>query len=226
MLEILINSTKDRSLPTDTRHQAMAVLVKLFKEESFSLFTSLLNNENEPMEIRAAAALALGKYGERSLDILHGHFNSDNPALRNYVVQAIGMTGESGTSLLIKALSDSDNEVFYSAANAIGNIGKDAVPYLTALLDSGEPDAKCIAAWKLGEIQDVSAASSLIQVLRNNKDNEDVIALATWALGEVSRKNKNNKSIISALYKTSRTKNHTIKQHAFVALRKARDYLN
>ena len=88
------------------------------------------------------------------------------------------------------------------------------------------PDAKCVAAWKLGEIKDNSSIPALIKAVKDENNNKDILALSIWALGEVSRKNTNNKSIISALYRASRSKNPEIKRHAYIALRKARDYVN
>lgn len=226
MIEGLVNQLKNKDLSLEDRYSAVLALVKLFGHDSFNVLKETLDDVNEPEELRSAVALALGKLGQQSLDELKKHLKDDSPIVRNYVVQAIGMVGEQALPLLLKALKDKDNEVFYTAADAIGAIGHPAVPHLTELLKSGKEDAKCVAAWKLGEIKDTRAVPALIEAVRNQENNSDILSLSVWALGEVSRKEKNNKSIISALYRASRTSNPEIKRHAYIALRKARDYLN
>ncbi|MEW5821373.1 MAG: HEAT repeat domain-containing protein [Cyanobacteriota bacterium] len=226
MIDGLIDQLKDRTLSIDDRYGAILALYRIFGYQSFDVLKSVLDDSNESPEIRSAVALVLGKLGAESLSELKKHLNDKNPIIRNYVVQAIGMIGEVGIPVLFKALKDEDNDVFYSAADAIGSIGNPAVPYLTELLDNGKEDAKCVAAWKLGEIKDLRAVSALISAIRCQDNNDDIKSLSVWALGEISRKSKNNKSIISALYRASRSKNPEVKHRAYIALRKARDYVN
>lgn len=217
---------KDKSLTTEERYNAMLALYQFGGQNTFDVLKSILDDMEESVEIRSAAALALGKLGASSLEALKSHTKSENDTLRNYVVQAIGMIGEQGLPALVKALKDQNNEIFYNAADAIGAIGNPAVPYLTELLESGKDDQKCVAAWKLGEIQDTEAIPALIKAVKNKEHNQDIHRLSVWALGEVSRKKKNNKSIISTLYRASRTKNPEVKRLAYIALTKARDHIN
>ena len=226
MIEGLLDQLKNKKLTLEDRYSAIIALIRFYSNISYNCFKEILEDDNEPIEIRSAAALALGKLGEKSIDELKKQINNENPIIRNYVVQALGMIGEKAIPGLLSALKDNNNEVFYSAADAIGAMGVSAVPYLKLILAEGEQEVKCVAAWKLGVIKDISAIPDLINTLKDNNNNDDVMALSTWALGEISLKNKNNKSIISALFKASKRGNPKIKQRAIVALSKAREYLN
>lgn len=226
MFEELIKLSKNKDLTTDQRYKAILALVQLYKENCFDVLTEILQDSDENPEIRSAVALGLGKLGEESLIELKKHMQDESPIVRNYVVQAIGMIGEKALPHLFKALKDNNNDVFYSAADAIGSLGTAAVPHLTQLLESGADDAKCVAAWKLGEIKDTRSIPALIKAVKNEDNNNDILALSTWALGEVSRQSTNNKSVLSALYRASRNTDPEVKRHAFIALRKAREYLN
>lgn len=227
MLESFIDQLKNKNLALEDRYSAILALIKFYDDYSFHILKEILEDSNEPPELRSAVALGLGKLGEKSLAELKKYLADENPVIRYYVVQAVGMIGEKAIPLLLNALKDSDNEVFYSAADALGAIGDPAVPYLTKLLEEAkEEDVKCVAAWKLGEIKDTRAIPALINAVRNANNNDDILALSIWALGEVARKNQNNKSIISTLYRASRCKKPEVKRLAFIALRKARDYIN
>ena len=226
MKESLINQLKNTDLALEDRYSAVLGLVKFYGDECFEILAEIISDYEQPPELRSAVALAMGKLGEQSLEVLRKYLKDNNPIVRNYVVQAIGMIGEQAIPALFKALKDKDNEVFYSAADAIGSIGNPAVPHLTRLLAEGKADERCVAAWKLGEIKDIRAIQPLIDAIKNENNNEDILSLSIWALGEISRKQKNDKSIISTLYRASRTDNYEVKRHAYIALRKARDYVN
>jgi HEAT repeat protein len=54
--------------------------------------------------------------------------------------------------VLVKALSDSDNEVVQSATQALANLGSNAVPALVQVLRSPEPNLRVRAAVALGKM--------------------------------------------------------------------------
>lgn len=226
MFESLIEQLKNKALSLDDRLGAILGLIKFYDDLCYQYLEPIIDDNSENSELRSAAALGLGKLGDVSLDLLNKHIKDDDPIVRNYVVQALGMLGEKAIPSIITALEDKENDVFYSAADTIGSLGSVAVPYLIELLESGKDDIKCIAAWKLGEIQDARAIPALSKTIRNENNNKDILALTTWALGEIARKTRNNKSIIAALYIATRYKNPEIKRLAYIALRKARDYIN
>lgn len=226
MIDSFIDQLNNKDLSLDDRCSAILSLVKFYDDQCFDPLTAVLNNIEELTELRSAAALGLAKLGRKSLPELKKYIKDQNTSFRNYVVQAIGMIGEEALPVLVKALKDQNNEVFYTAADAIAAIGDPAVPHLTNLLENGKEDAKCVAAWKLGELKDTRAVPALINAIKDNENNEDILSLCIWALGEVSRKKKNDKSILSALYRASRTDKPELKRHAYIALRKARDYVN
>lgn len=226
MIDSFIDQLNNKDLSLEDRSSAILSLVKFYDDQCFDYVSTILNDLEESLELRSAAALGLAKLGKKALPELKKFINDKNTSFRNYVVQAIGMIGEEAIPVLVKALKDQSNEVFYTAADAIGAIGDPAVPHLTDLLENGKEDVKCVAAWKLGEIKDTRAVPVLINAIKDNENNEDILSLSVWALGEVSRKKKNDKSILSALYRASRTDKPEVKRHAYIALRKARDYTN
>jgi HEAT repeat protein len=226
MIDGLVDQLKNRDLSLEDRFSAIFALIKFYDERSIPVLGEVLQDQSDSEAVRSAAALGMGKIGEKSLDNLKDFLKDENPIIRNYVVQAIGMIGEKALPYLIHALTDSNNEVFYAAADAIGSIGSPAIPYLTNLLECGKEDARCVAAWKLGEIKNPKAIPALVKAVRNTDNNDDILALSTWALGELSRKDKNNKSAVAALYRASRHQNLEIKRHAIIALAKARDCMN
>lgn len=181
-----IHILKEKSRETNVRLEALLVIVNKFETEYFPLFEEILKDPEEPPDIRSSVALALGKIsGEKSLDILKPFCSDSDTTLRNYVIQALGMTRqEAAAPLLIKALEDKSNAVFASASNALGELGDKAVPYLIDLLSSGANDAQCIAAWQLGELRSKCSVPALIKTIRDQK-NVSVIALCIWALGEI-----------------------------------------
>jgi HEAT repeat protein len=226
MINGLIDQLKNRELLPEDRYSAILALIKFYNKKSLPVLTEVLQDQKELPEVRSAVALGMAKLGDVSIDKLQYCLDDESPIVRNYVVQAFGMVGEKAIPFLINALSDVNNEVFYAAADALGMIGNPAVPYLTDLLERGEEDAKCVAAWKLGEIKNPEAIPALVKAVKDVNNNDDILALSTWALGELSRKDKNNKSVISALYRASRHHNPEIKKHAIKAMTKARDFIN
>jgi HEAT repeat protein len=190
----------DRQQPINLRMDALHLMIEQFHPEYVAQLGQLIADTSEPADIRSAAALALAKAGQRQrpasrpgsmatrqqvFDILSARVHDPDKTLRNYVVQALGILAmEEAAPLLIEALKDPNNTVFASAAEALGKLGRPVVPHLVTLLHEGADDARCVAAWQLGEIGESSATSALVQGIQNDK-NQDVVALAIWALGQI-----------------------------------------
>jgi HEAT repeat protein len=186
VLEDAINILKDPTRAPDIRLDAILFIVERFEPDCLHIFEDLLNDRNEHPDVRSAAALALGKVGgDRVLEILARHVHSEDITVKNHVIQALGILGtEDAAPLLIEALKDPSNFVFASAAEALGRIGKPVVPHLIKLLFEGADDARCVAAWQLGELRYTEAVPALVQVIREAQ-NTEILALAIWALGEI-----------------------------------------
>lgn len=226
MIDGLIDQLKNKDLPLEDRFSAIQALLKFYDRRCLDHLKEILDDKKDYPEIRSAVALGLAKLGENSLLALKTYMEDENPVVRNYVIVAFGMIGKKALPYLVKALSDKDNEVFYNAADAIAAQGDDAVPYLTDLLENGKDDAKCVAAWKLGEMQATGCVPHLVKALRDDNNHRDVLALSTWALGEIARKQKNNKAIVAALYNATKSEDLEVKRLAKIALTKARDFIN
>jgi HEAT repeat protein len=185
----IIALIQDRTLETSLRLEAILALAQDFQPDTdYPLLSSLLNDETEPEDVRSAVALTLGKVGrtEEVLPLLAAQWDTDSITLKNYLIQALGMLGEAECApLLIEALKHPNNNIFASAAEALGQLGPGVVPHLVALLENGAADdARCVAAWQLGTVGGRDALPSLVKTVAEDP-NIEVVALAIWALGEI-----------------------------------------
>ncbi len=191
MLEEAIRILKEKNESPHRRMDAIFIIGEKFRPEYFTLFKEILEDPGEHPEVRSALALMLGKLGrtlrnnDEVLRLLSRHAHDENITVKNYSIQALGLLGrEEAAETLIEALEDEDNIVFSSAAEALGELGHPAAPPLVRLLDEGADDAKCVAAWKLGEMRYVDAIPKLVEVIQQDS-NTEVMALSIWALGEI-----------------------------------------
>lgn len=218
---------QERSQPTTTRLDAIHFIIDQFESKFFPVLESLLNDENEDPDVRSAAALALGKIGgDMALKLLMAHVNSTDITVKNYTVQALGLLGrEEGIPVLIESLGDTNNRIFASAAEALGEIGKPAVPHLMQLLplnSAVRDDARCVAAWQLGQLKYTEAVPALISTIRENQ-NPEVVALCIWALGEIGHFST---EVTDVLNWASTQENPALHERAKMARHKITRYLN
>ncbi len=185
-LDDAIDIVKKKDQALALRMDAVLTIVNKFETEYFPLFEEILKDQDESEDIRSCVALALGKIsGEIPFQILKSCAKDSNTTVRNYVIQALGMTyQEAAAPLLIQALEDSSNTVFASATEALNMLGSKATPYLIELLSTGADDARCIAAWQLGEMQEQDSIPALLENIKRGSS-VSVIALCIWALGEI-----------------------------------------
>lgn len=219
----------DQNQAADTRLNALLVIVDRFEEDHLLVFEEILNNPDEDADVRSAVALSLGKIAHPAafkLLIHHAtspHKTSQSPVLRDYIMQALGMSKQAeAVPVLVEALKDEDNKVFASAAEALGKLGDAAVPALITLLDEGADDARCVAAWKLGEIRPRKAITPLLTLI-DKTENIDCIALAIWALGEIGI---STIEVTEALVKAKQHPEPEVYLRAEVALKKVARHTN
>ncbi len=87
------------------------------------------------------------------------------------------------SQLLVK-LKDTDSEIRFEAAEALGKLGdRIAVPALIEALKDKSGGVRFSAAEALGKLGDRTAVPALIETLKDEK--EDVCHLAAWALGKI-----------------------------------------
>jgi hypothetical protein len=224
LIEEALHILCDQNQAADNRLNALLVIVDRFEDDHLPVFEEILNNPDEDADVRSAVALSLGKIANPSaLKLLISHASSQNPIVRDYIMQALGMSKQAeAIPVLVEALKDKDNKVFASAAESLGKLGETAVPALITLLEEGADDARCVAAWKLGEIRPRKAIQPLLDLI-DKTENIDCIALAIWALGEIGI---STLEVTEALVKAKQHPEPEVYLRAEVALKKVARHTN
>ncbi|MBK8189540.1 MAG: HEAT repeat domain-containing protein [Vampirovibrionales bacterium] len=221
---------KEKSATPQTRLDALwQLLSDGFSRPTADTLTAILQDADDHPDVRSGAALTLGTLGRDSAlgeefgRLLGEALGDPHPTVRHYAARALGALGRVETApALIRALGDADHLVFHTAAEALGRFGAQAGPALLALLESdAADDARCIAAWKLGEISYEPAITALASAVQR-ETNLEVVALCAWALGEIG---VNDPAAMVALQAARERPERAIADRARRALRKiARHY--
>ncbi len=221
-----LNIAQTRQEPTSYRLDAIRFIIDQFESKFFPILEGILNDETEHPDVRSAAALALGKIGgDPALSTLLQHVHSDDVTVKNYTMQALGILGRTeAIPYLIAGLRDDNNTVFASAAQSLGEIGRPVVPHLMALLETHDnpDDARCIAAWQLGQLRYTEAVPALVSSVQGEA-NTEVAALSIWALGEIGY---GSDAVMTALNWAKSQQDPALSQRAAMALRKIARHLN
>ncbi len=225
-----IDILMEKSHSPKRRMDAIVALTENFNPEYFCVFEEVFQDTSDHPDVRSALALTFGKLGtymesddNPCLNVLLHFAKDESVTVRNYIVQALGILArEEAIPVLIKALEDDDNVVFHSAADALGRIGRAVVPHLIQLLKEGADDARCIAAWKLGELRYIEAIPDLLQVLESD-DNNELKALSVWALGEIGR---DSPEVLSVLNELKSHEDPELHERAKLAMKKIARHSN
>lgn len=146
------------------------------------------------VQVRAEAARALGRTASQAaVPALVFALKDDSVEVRRWAAQALGaIRNLASTPALIEALRDRDVGVRRTAAQALGHLrAQGAVSALAEALGDASgsihggdaTDARCMAAWALGETHNPQAAPALERALHDR--NPLVREAATKALGNV-----------------------------------------
>lgn len=182
---------KNKNLRIEERLEALANLIK--SEEYLDTFYKLLplfeaTEETHP-SILAGLALALGEWGsETAVDALIKQYQAETTSLDQqlFCLQGLARTqNDRALAVVIGALSSPNNQVFSTAAEQLKQFGVLAIPALCEVLETGEPDAQCVAVWHLGELKALPALEALLIYLKREDAHVDVSALCIWALGRI-----------------------------------------
>ncbi len=230
MSEEAIHILKEKSYSPKRRMDAIVALTENFNLAYFGVFEEVFQDTTDHPDVRSALALTFGKLGSYMestdnpcLNVLLYFADDDSVTVRNYIVQALGMIGrEEAIPVLLNALEDDDNVVFHSAADSLGRLGRPVVPHLIRLLEQGAEDARCVAAWKLGELRYVEAIPDLIQVIEAG-ENTELMALSVWALGEIGF---GSAEVLSILNQAKAHENPDLHQRAQMAMKKIARHCN
>jgi HEAT repeat protein len=179
----------DETVPLDDRLTTLQqVLLYDDSDEAAVWLSHLIGAPSVDMAVRCAAALGLAKFSsQEAMTLLLAHRNEPDPFVRRYVIEAMASTAKLDVlEALINALHDSDNHVFSTAAQGLGQLGRPASPVMCqTLADKNQPpDVRCIIAWQLGEMGAVEALPTLVEQARS-ADNLEIQALCVWAMGQI-----------------------------------------
>jgi|GEM_PF-2211877 len=226
-LETAMDIINKKEYPLSSRLNAILYMVEKFNEESLPLLEAILANQDHEMDIRGAAALAIGRIGgKQAFDVLCAlaHEKEVIPVLKNYAIQGLGLLGDEAViPVLLHALEDPDNTIFYSAAESLGKLGRVALPYLMDLLQNhSREDIRCVAAWQLGTLKYAEAIPVLLKEV-NESQNPELVALCVWALGEIGIQDV---EVVDALKEARRSLNPAISERAGRALKKIARHVN
>ena len=223
-IDFALEIAREKSQPPKNRLDAILYIIDQFEAGFFPVLETIVNDEEEHPDVRAAAALALGKVGgDRALDLLLAHSRSDDPTVRNHALHALVLLKrEESIPVLVDALGDQNNTIFATAAEALGQFGRQALPYLIDLLEQGADDARCVAAWQLGELRYMDAVPALTETIRK-ESNPDVTALSIWALGEIGY---GPEEVVTVLSEKAADDDPAIHERASRALKKISRHVN
>ncbi len=136
--------------------------------------------------IFASFACFAGNSSAQDLESIRSGIASGNAELiRNALFQIKNLHSEAASRLALPALSDRDEIVRATAANAVIFLPKtDATQALLPLLNDKDEFVRGETAFALGEVRDASAETPLIRTLQNDKS-RIVKAAAATALGKI-----------------------------------------
>jgi HEAT repeat protein len=227
-LETAMDIVNKKEYPLSSRLNAILYMVEKFHTEALPLLENILANNTHELDIRSAAALSIGRIGgERAFDVLSAltqEEEDDQAVLKNAALQGLGLLGNaSAIPFFMQALESPNNTIFYSAAEALGKLGRPALPHLITLLETHpKEDIRCVAAWQLGSLQYAEALPSLLKVMRESQ-NTDLLALCVWALGEIGIQDED---VLATLKEARRSLNPAISERAARALKKIARHVN
>lgn len=145
--------------------------------------------------VRAAAARALGAYGENArpaVPALVPLLRDSDEDVRHAAGDALGRTGElphEATAALVEGLANPDTHVQVQTAEALAKIGEtaaEAAPALAAALENGNELVRAKAAEALGKMGETAAEAAVPTLIRALRDDDGwVSAVAAEALGEM-----------------------------------------
>ena len=155
----------------------------------------LLQDTNEA--IRGIAAIALGNMGTECQEVitnlilllLNKYYIGINVRdLSDHIKLNIFVEMTCWTyAFFIYAYKDKDKDIRLNATQALGKIGRVAIPYLLPLLQDSDEDVRAMAAIALGSMGEV-AIPYLLPLLKDS--DEDVRAITAYTLGNMGETGK------------------------------------
>ncbi|WP_300608660.1 HEAT repeat domain-containing protein [Methanohalophilus sp.] len=176
----------------DIRENSALALGKIGDKRAIEPLVYLI--EDNDVNVRGAAEIALVDIGEESIDMLVAYAkNQDNVEYeRRLAVIFLIEYGEKAVPSLIQVLSDNESFVLHRDVRyALSEIGEPAVGPLIELLESDDPDVKSRAIQTLGDIGDERAIVPLGMLL--NDESEQVRTLAKSSIEAIENQSENGR---------------------------------
>ncbi len=184
-LRYIVESFKDENWRV--RKTALNVLVEGFSPDAYLEDLIGLLHAEDNAGARNTAIEALVGLGRRAVPELIRAFDTDNPGVRKFIVDVLGVIGGEGVvPLLLKALEDEDDNVRASAVEYLGRFREPSViDSLVDIVEAGEIWTAYPAVNALGKIGDRRALPPLLKALRNSFLTEPVLkALSEFSAPE------------------------------------------
>jgi HEAT repeat protein len=140
--------------------------------------------------IRWRAAMALGNQRDaQAVPGLAGLLQDEEKLVQNVAANALAQIGTpQAVEALAAGLGSTEPSTVNNTMNGLQRLGSGALPALTSILKSGNPQARLNAATLLGYLADPQAVPALQQA---GKDPDaEVRAEARWALEEITKTQK------------------------------------
>lgn len=144
---------------------------------SLDALAGLLSHSN--MRVRRDAQYELAHRGEQAVAILRKLTEDASTAqlAQIHAVWALGQIARAGSQAaadaVVRTLAASDDEVRAQAAKTVGELRlKTTAPTLRKLLSDTSPRVRFFAAMSLGKLADKDAIAPLVQMLRENADQD------------------------------------------------------
>ena len=158
------------------RFATLAECGKLLARDADRVYQALLGclrNGEEPLEVRRRALEAAGAFNSEEVrGLISRAYESDDPAMRQSAVFAMGRSADSRwLPVIFHEMGSSDPAMRYEAANACREMGEEeAVPHLASLAQDPDHQVQLSAILAMGGIGGVEAQKALRRYARSHDD--------------------------------------------------------
>jgi HEAT repeat protein len=153
---------------------------------------TLLNNEQEQVEVRRRALEAIANCGHAVVEpAINQAYQSAEHPMRVSALFAMGRSCDDDrwSKFVLRELQSSDAEMRFEAARAAGELElTDALPLLARLAEGNDREIKEIAVWSIGEIGGKKAMKVLNRLAdeAEAEDDDEMLAAIEDAMGNAS----------------------------------------
>lgn len=162
----------------------MEVIDPAMANEVEEVLLRIYHEENTPLEVRRRCLESVAFSGRDEItEIIKEAAKDKRVKIRASVLFAMGRNADlNWAPTLLKALDESEPELRFEAARAVGELElAEAVPRLIELTGEDDHEIKSAAIWSLGEIGGEEAQHALLR-LADNEDDEDILFILEDAL--------------------------------------------